>query len=214
MLYRLRRLQSSLKDLFARIAGRAPSEDGPFSLNQVLRRELQELRPGLFDDFEATPFAAPKSTDAAWDANKQKRSENLRFLYTRIAKLGKGAAPGKGGSKPLAALCLSGGGIRSATFNLGILQALAKIGVLKEFDFLSSVSGGGYIAGWLKAWMSREGSDRVNQALGRSATHPTANPLEPEPKPIDNLREYSNYLTPAGSFSPDSWTAGAIFMSG
>src|SRR5262245_40324689 len=42
-------------------------------------------------------------------------------------------------------LALSGGGIRSATFNLGLLQAFADLGVLKHVQYLSTVSGGGYI---------------------------------------------------------------------
>ena len=46
-------------------------------------------------------------------------------------------------------LALSGGGIRSSTFALGVLQGLAKSGVLREIDYISSVSGGGYIASWL-----------------------------------------------------------------
>ncbi|HUP43555.1 MAG TPA: hypothetical protein VM599_10130, partial [Thermoanaerobaculia bacterium] len=33
-------------------------------------------------------------------------------------------------SEPLAALCISGGGIRSATFALGVVQGLAERGVL------------------------------------------------------------------------------------
>lgn len=50
-------------------------------------------------------------------------------------------------------LGLSGGGIRSATFNLGLLQALERYGVMKGVDYLSTVSGGGYIGAcytWLK----------------------------------------------------------------
>ena len=42
-------------------------------------------------------------------------------------------------------LALSGGGVRSATFNLGILQAMERHEVLKNVDYLSTVSGGGYI---------------------------------------------------------------------
>src|SRR5262249_12853896 len=45
----------------------------------------------------------------------------------------------------LVGLSLSGGGIRSASFCLGALQALDKAGVLKKVDFLSPVSGGGLI---------------------------------------------------------------------
>ena len=63
------------------------------------------------------------------------------------------------------ALCLSGGGIRSASFCLGILQGLARFGfsaeneryshVLLQLDYLSTVSGGGYIGSWLMAWTKR-----------------------------------------------------------
>jgi predicted acylesterase/phospholipase RssA len=53
--------------------------------------------------------------------------------------------------EPLGALCLSGGGIRSATFALGAIQGLAERGLLSRFDYLSTVSGGGYIGSWLTA---------------------------------------------------------------
>lgn len=63
------------------------------------------------------------------------------------------------------ALCLSGGGIRSAAFALGIVQALAlrsddpagapRPQLLGEFDYLSTVSGGGYLGSWFSAWAAR-----------------------------------------------------------
>jgi hypothetical protein len=43
-------------------------------------------------------------------------------------------------------ICCSGGGIRSAAFSLGALQALDEAGVLRRADHLSAVSGGAYIA--------------------------------------------------------------------
>ena len=43
-------------------------------------------------------------------------------------------------------ICCSGGGIRSAAFNLGALQSLDEAGVLRSADYLSAVSGGAYIA--------------------------------------------------------------------
>ena len=55
----------------------------------------------------------------------------------------------------LAGIAFSGGGIRSATFNLGILQGLANLKLLHIFDYISTVSGGGYIGSWLSAWISR-----------------------------------------------------------
>jgi Patatin-like phospholipase len=48
------------------------------------------------------------------------------------------------GCAPRHGLALSGGGIRSASYCLGVLQALANRGVLDSFDYLSTVSGGGY----------------------------------------------------------------------
>jgi hypothetical protein len=53
-------------------------------------------------------------------------------------------APGVAGTGPVG-ICCSGGGIRSAAFNLGALQALDEAGVLREADYLSAVSGGSYI---------------------------------------------------------------------
>src|SRR5579859_7817724 len=62
-------------------------------------------------------------------------------------------------------LAFSGGGIRSATFNLGVLQAVAQLKILRYVDYLSTVSGGGYIGGWLNAMIFRRGLDDVEQGL-------------------------------------------------
>jgi hypothetical protein len=48
----------------------------------------------------------------------------------------------------LVGLALSGGGIRSAMFNLGLLQSMQRAGFLKHVDYISSVSGGGYTNGY------------------------------------------------------------------
>jgi|GEM_PF-389856 len=113
--------------------------------------------------------------------------------------------------KEIAALCLSGGGIRSATFNLGILQGLADHRLLTRFHYLSTVSGGGYIGSWLSSWTRRhkEGSSGVAKDLSRQPIDPT----EPEVKPIRHLREYSSYLAPnASAFSVDLWTLVATYF--
>lgn len=55
-------------------------------------------------------------------------------------------------------LSLSGGGIRSASFNLGVLQALAQQKLISNLDYLSTVSGGGYIGSWLMQWIKNDGS--------------------------------------------------------
>ena len=60
-------------------------------------------------------------------------------------------ARGTSSDAPLVGLALSGGGIRSACFGLGVLQALHKLKLFKHLDYVSTVSGGGYIGGWLQA---------------------------------------------------------------
>jgi hypothetical protein len=128
----------------------------------------------------------------------------------------------------LAGLALSGGGIRSATFALGALQALAKANMLGVFDFCSTVSGGGFTGGWWSAWLSRPERqpadgffpederlepdrypaailDRVGQRIGtvarmrdRADDAPEGSRSVLELDPIHHLRLFSNYLTPRG----------------
>jgi Patatin-like phospholipase len=66
----------------------------------------------------------------------------------------------------LSAVCFSGGGIRSATFGLGIVQALAKYNLLNKFDYLSTVSGGGYLGCWLSAWTKRKQDELTEAKVG------------------------------------------------
>lgn len=119
------------------------------------------------------------------------------------------------------ALCISGGGIRSATFALGVIQALAshprrpgneparpQDALLGRFRYLSTVSGGGYIGSWLSAWLSRESFSDVHRQLTERPQGPDV-----EPSPIRDLRRDSNYLTPkVGLTSADTWTAASIVV--
>jgi hypothetical protein len=104
--------------------------------------------------------------------------------------------------RPLRALCISGGGIRSATFALGALQALAEKRLLQTFDYLSTVSGGGYTGSWLTSWIQRAGREKVFTELQPDAPAPPEGATDP----IGHLREYNNYLSPElGLFSADTW---------
>jgi hypothetical protein len=138
-----------------------------------------------------------------------------RDLYVALNRLGSSA------------LCLSGGGIRSAAFALGAIQALAthprakssekneafgspvdkpEESLLSQFHYLSTVSGGGYIGSWLSAWRSRSDFGTIWKNLIK---RPLGTDLEPIP--IGWLRSYSNYLTPrTGIVSADSWAAAAL----
>ena len=91
---------------------------------------------------------APGAPDYAADFEPVRSAEREWITQRRAAA---GLPPV---NDDLVGLAFSGGGIRSATFNLGVLQALEAAGVLRQVDVLSSVSGGGYVAScyqWLRA---------------------------------------------------------------
>ncbi|HEY2619295.1 MAG TPA: hypothetical protein VGI78_18280 [Acetobacteraceae bacterium] len=108
---------------------------------------------------------------------------------------------------PKSALCLSGGGIRSAAFCLGALQALAAKHLLGEFNYLSTVSGGGYIGAWLTTIM--HGGGAGNGALS-AANKALTEPTDPA---LRSLRNYTNFLIPQGGFgSSDTWSAIVLWV--
>jgi hypothetical protein len=115
---------------------------------------------------------------------------------------------------PRTALCLSGGGIRSAAFALGLIQFLAKKELLHRFEYLSTVSGGGYIGSWLSAWFTRVADVRGKGGYAKIGPQLACREMpEREPLEIDALRANSNYLTPKlGALSADTWTALAIWL--
>ena len=100
-------------------------------------------------------------------------------------------------------VALSGGGIRSATFALGILETLRRRGILPRVDYLSTVSGGGYVGAWLTGNCHRhENWLAADDATGHLWL-----------KSIAHLRRYSNYLSPQlGFFSADTWSMATIWL--
>jgi hypothetical protein len=179
----------------------SPPPEKPVSFGTVLACELEHIKlRRSHNEVEKLPEAKTGSDEDA----RKRAQENY-----------------------LVGLAFSGGGIRSATINLGVLEALAEFGLIKRLDYLSTVSGGGFIGGWLSTWIKREGdienvelqlrASRVDQSW---ATRIGDNdqelkqgiPLEGEPEPIFHLRRYTSYLAPrTGVFSVDSWVLGAIY---
>ena len=109
----------------------------------------------------------------------------------------------------LKGLALSGGGIRSASFRLGVIQAFASHNKLKLFDYLSTVSGGSYLGGslswlWLGKWREgtscdREfGTDANIFPYGTGYRHSNNDPkLDTEQAALmRHLRQHGKYLTP------------------
>jgi len=108
-------------------------------------------------------------------------------------------------------LALSGGGIRSATFALGVLSVFSRKGILPQFDYVSSVSGGGYLGAFLTNYLeSVDGVGRGRHANeGVACQGDAAKPsdtigLRPGEKPfevgdrdsqmIGGIRQNSRYL--------------------
>ena len=98
-------------------------------------------------------------------------------------------------------LALSGGGIRSATFCLGVTQVLADCDLLKHVDFLSTVSGGGFVGSFL--------TRRLTSDQARSGV---AAPRGPEPDPIRYLRQHAKYL--AASNLKERWSMVTATLAG
>ncbi len=80
----------------------------------------------------------------------------------RERRAGVSPAPATEPVADLVGLACSGGGIRSATFCLGVAQALARHGILARVDYLSTVSGGGYFGAFLSSYLN----DTDHQLVG------------------------------------------------
>ncbi len=154
---------------------------------------IRWIRRGRFDGREGSEEVAPA---ASWVEVQSAEHEALRQSRESLAR--------SGGAQDWVGLAFSGGGIRSATFNLGLVQALARGKLLRAVDYLSTVSGGGYLGGWLAKWAREaDGIEPVEAALGKSD----------EPRQVRFLRRYSNYLTPrAGLFTADTWATVATYI--
>lgn len=185
-----------------------------------------------------TEFTSDKTSGCDEHCDELDFSPRLRFdevlkgEYEEIAK--RRRQPLDGRPRKIRALSLSGGGLRSATFNLGFLQALNDGERLDSFDYFSTVSGGGYVGGWWSAWLARAErkpgdvfpppeaieTDRDDQRA-RIETAAARDDYEvPQVKdsaitagrdPIHHLRLFSNFLTPnKGLLSTDTWRAVAV----
>ncbi len=214
----------------------ARPEERPLSFEELLDVELKQIdvlrvRRGVrasakVDDERAEPLAGPPGAEPPGEPGADNDAPPLEQGEAPAAAGWRRAAVARAHRRRLVGLAFSGGGIRSATFNLGILQALAQLGLLRHFDYLSTVSGGGYIGSWLTAWIKRRGLETVAAEL--IAEHPPTPDKVPEadgdgrpaaalPRrpvaPIQFLRRYSNYLTPeTGFFSLDTWMAAATYL--
>ena len=124
-------------------------------------------------------------------------------------------------------LAVSGGGIRSASFGLGVMQALSMAGVLRMMDYMSTVSGGGYLGSSLTWWLSQRKSKEEGETEkedepvysleendlfpfgqkdkgGRDTEDDKSNSI------LDFIRQHGNYLVPGEGISAIS--LGAVVL--
>ena len=187
------------------------------------------------DEFNEVPGRAANAKgrtpddDTPVDQRDVFRAEWTEIITRRSRAPGRCAAGGNAADGPpedLVGLALSGGGIRSATFSLGVLQMLAERSLLGCFDYLSTVSGGGFVGAWWSAWLSRDSKphglfpprEKIEPLARCSVDGDTPAPADftegsffAVRDPVHHLRLFANYLTPRkGALSPDTWRAVAI----
>jgi hypothetical protein len=179
-------------------------EMGPLSVEEVLAAEAKAIRgetlanllPPSLGEQNAQSERLRLNADGREDIEPHANQVASAF-YRSLNKLNR------------AALCCSGEGVRSATFCLGVIQALASFdtspsttshketasgneepkpkSLLGRFHYLSTVSGGSYIGSWLSCWRTRDDfSTIIRNLTGRLI----------EPAEVSWLRGYRNYLTP------------------
>lgn len=183
---------------------RQKSEE-PLEMWEVLAEEFEEAGYRLSPEFES---AAEKYYERPSPHTQEDTDKIDAALFQEFHR------------ERRTALCLSGGGVRSATFGLGVLHGLAKAkekfkqgsepkSPLTEFDYLSTVSGGGYVGSWFSAWAAREEKDGKNgpEVVVDALARTPITTLDPEPGPLLHLRTYCRFLNPKmGALSADTWT--------
>ncbi|SCX26096.1 hypothetical protein DSM25558_3929 [Agrobacterium sp. DSM 25558] len=92
----------------------------------------------------------------------------------------------------VAGLALSGGGIRSATFALGVLAALGRRNLLTQIDYLSTVSGGGYAGGFLTQLLC---ANEKNSEIGLKSSELPFKRHEGESLLLQKIRNNIAFLT-------------------
>jgi len=123
-------------------------------------------------------------------------AEELAFVRERRRLLGSQVPPE---AANLRGLALSGGGIRSATVSLGVLQALQDGGVLERMDYMSAVSGGAYTAAWVQAHLGAGAQGlEVDEDGYRVAAEHLDELLDPHADHVEHLRTHAGFLNRGG----------------
>ncbi|WP_169978585.1 hypothetical protein [Tautonia rosea] len=123
-----------------------------------------------------------RSHPQAFDLDDVIQREHAEVLNRRrAAGVIRGEETSEDVARTLVGLSFSGGGIRSASFNLGLLQALYRHGLMRSIDLLSSVSGGSYVSARLVSEVTHP-ETRLDWE-GNGTDHPALPEPESRPEP-------------------------------
>lgn len=158
--------------------------DNPSTISGTHRTNAA-LQPG-----SEPPVSAPEPVKRALVTAQEPYPDDLAERERKHVATRRAAA-GANGSTATAGVAISGGGIRSATFALGIFQSLARAKLLPHIDYLSTVSGGGYFGSFLGALFSRPETKSIRD-VDAVLTNRSS-------KELRHLRENGRYLAPGGT---------------
>jgi hypothetical protein len=103
----------------------------------------------------AVPVVHRLDIPATVEHRQPEYSDHMRPDYPQITRKADdlpfrvgGATDLKTSARPKLCMSLSGGGMRSASFSIGVLAALEERGDLARMELISGVSGGGYALAW------------------------------------------------------------------
>jgi len=169
---------------------------------------------------------APHEVGGGNAAAELEQTFEAEWAYLRARRAAQLRAAGASGVPDTAAaagqpsdtvgLSLSGGGIRSAAFALGVVQQLADAGILAHVDYLSTVSGGGFLGGAILTHLH----SKATSEKPPSGTGPVDFPLRrPDPckretEALLALRRHASYLAREGVFSWSGFVMTANYVYG
>ena len=146
--------------------------------------------PGLWNELSFGVAAGIQGTDAIRDEINAREGEEIKgrraFYFLGNADR----------STDAVGLSISGGGIRSATFALGAIQLLARKGILYQVDYLSTVSGGGYLGSFISSFLNDK--DSRLSLKPETGAQPFGAEGDGESQGVRQLRNHGKYLIEGG----------------
>ncbi|PZM08062.1 hypothetical protein [Rhizobium tubonense] len=189
----LEQVQSRLVALDSILNGMT-QQDG-YGLQSLERPANKLIGDEMSGDVKWRPMGEPSSTT---DREGRLTCENILLANlsneerTQVEERRKFYAVKRAGECDWASgIALSGGGIRSATFAMGVLVSLSRRNLLRQFDYLSTVSGGGYAGSFLTQLLG----STSNTDFSLASHHLPFRRDENESLVLQRIRQGASYLS-------------------